>query len=131
MNLKGQHIGRLFTFLAGLIILAHTVVPHHHHFELRSSEQESTCECTSQEKNKENPVSHCHVFNILAVGKTTNSFLNNSSSENFSFILTGIIADIETFPVKNLITTLFDHQVKFLNHFFFTSQSLRAPPVNA
>lgn len=132
MNSKGQHIGKLFTCLAGLIILAHAVVSHHHHFDLtHSSAQESTCESTAQEKNNENPDYHCYAFNILVSGKTTNSSLNNSLSEYFSFFLPGIIANIEIPPVKNLTATIFDHQVIFLKQFFFTTQLLRGPPAYA
>ena len=130
--MKGQYIGRLFIFLAGLIILAHAVVPHHHHFELtHSSGQDSTCESSAQKKNNENTDSHCHAFNLLVSEKTTNSSLNNSLSEYFSFYLPGIIATIEIPPVKYLITTFFGHQAIFLKQFFITAQSLRAPPVIA
>ena len=132
MNLKGQHIGRIFIFLAGLIILAHAVVPHHHHFELtHSSVQESNCESSSQDNNTETPDSHCHAFNILASGKSTISSLNISLSEHFSFYLAGIIVNIETSPVQNLITTFFGYQSSFKKQFFITAQSLRAPPVIA
>ena len=132
MNSKGQHIGRVLTFFAGLIILVHAVVPHHHHFELtHSSAQESTCESSPQEKNTENPDSHCYAFNILASGKTTISSINNSLSDYFSFYLPGIIANIEIPPAKNFIATFFDHQVIFLKQFFFTTQLLRGPPANA
>lgn len=132
MNLRRQHIGRFFTFLAGLIILAHAVVSHHHHFELtHSSEQESTCENSAQKKNAENPDSHCHAFNILVSGKTTISSFNNSLSDYFSFYLPGIITNIEIPPVKNLITTFFDHQAVFLKQFFFSTQLFRGPPAIA
>lgn len=132
MNSKGQHIGRVLTFLAGLIILVHAVLPHHHHFELtHSSAQESTCERTAQDKNTETPDSHCNAFNILVSGKTTNSSLNNSLSDYFSFCLPGIIANIEIPPVTNVTTLIFDHQVIFLKQFFFTTQLLRGPPAKA
>ena len=130
MYLKVQHIGRLFTFLAGLIILAHAVVPHHHHFELLHSAQEkSTCENSTHDENSENPNSHCHAFNILVSGKTTISSLNNSLPDYFSFYLPGIIANIEIPPVKNHITTFFGYRAIFIKQFFASAQSLRAPPV--
>jgi len=132
VNIKGQHIGRIFTFLAGLIILVHAVVPHHHHFELKhSSELESTCERSAQDKNSEPLDFHCQAFNILASGKTMISSFNNSLSNYFSFYLPGIIANIEIPPVKNLTTTFFGHQAVFVKQSFFTTQSLRGPPANA
>lgn len=131
MDLKGQHIGRIFTFLAGLIILVHAVVPHHHHFELtHSSYQESTCESSAQDNNTETSDSHCHAFNILASGKSTNSTLNISLFEHFSFYLAGIIVNIKIPPVRIITTTIFGQQAVFLKQIFFTTQSLRAPPAN-
>ena len=132
MNLKGQHLGRLLTLLAGLIILFHAVVPHHHHFELtHSPSHEITCENTYQKNNNENPDTHCQAFNILVSGRVTNSSLNISLLGYFSFLLPGTIANIEIPPVKNLITSFFGHQAICLEQFFFTTQSLRAPPANA
>lgn len=132
MNLKGQHIGRFFTFLAGLIILVHAVVPHHHHFELtHSAELETTCESSSQDKNTETPNSHCHAFNILTSGRATNSFFNNSLPEYFSFYLAGIIVNIEIPPVQFVTTTTFGHTAIFLKQFFNTALSLRGPPAIA
>jgi hypothetical protein len=129
MILRVQHIAKLFTFLAGLIILAHAIVPHHHHFELtHSSDNELTCESTANCKNNENRDAHCHVFNILVSGTISKSTFNNSSSEYFSYFLFGIFSNFEIQPVKNLLSTIFDHQIIFLKQFFFTAQSFRAPP---
>lgn len=132
MNLKGQHIGRIFTFLAGLIILAHAVVPHHHHFELtHSSEQESTCEIPTQEKNSKAHDAHCHTLNILVSEKTSTTSLNQFISDHFNFDIAGIIVQVEIPPVKDIITTIFGNHALFIKQFFFTGLSLRGPPVNA
>jgi hypothetical protein len=132
VNLKGQHIGGLFSFLAGLVVLAHAVVPHHHNFELtHSSDQESSCEIPLQGNSSETPDSHCHALNILASEKSTNTSLNHSLSDYFIFYPDGINSNIELPPVNNLTETIFDHQVNFLKQFFFSAHSLRAPPVYA
>lgn len=132
MNLSVHYIARLFTFLAGLIILAHAVVAHHHHFELsHSPEQESGCESIPQEENTKNPDSHCHAFNILVSGNATNFSLKNSLAEYFNFYLTGVNANIEIQLVKKVTTTLFGKQTIFIKQYFVTSQSLRGPPAYA
>jgi hypothetical protein len=132
VNLKGQHIGRIFTFLAGLIILAHTVVQHHHHFEItHSSEEESANETPVQGQNPEKPDSHCHAFNVLVSEKTSTSSLNNSLSDHFNFPLAGIIVQIEIPPVTDITTTICGNHSIFIKQFFFTAHSLRGPPVNA
>lgn len=129
MILRVQHIAKLFIFLAGLIILTHAIVPHHHHFELtHSSAKESTCESNAHCKNNENRDAHCHGFNILVSGTISKSTLNNSLSGYFSFFLFGIFSNFEIQSVKNLLSTIFDYQIIFLKQFFSTAQSLRAPP---
>jgi hypothetical protein len=129
---KGQHIGRLLTFFAGLIILVHAVVPHHHHFELtHSSEQESTCERKAQDNNNETSKSHCYAFNILASGKTTNTTLNQSLFDHFSYYLAGIIVNIEIPPVINITSPISGYQAIFFKQYFFTTYLLRGPPAYA
>lgn len=132
MNIKGQHIGSLFNFFAGLIILAHAVVPHHHHFELtHSSVQESTCENPAQEKNNEDPVNHCHAFNILVSETITNTSLNQSLSELPDFYLAEINAHNEILPVKEGTTIYYGFQANFIQQILFTALLLRAPPATA
>jgi len=132
VNSKGQHIGRLFTFLAGLIILAHVVVPHDHHFDTtHSSAKESSCESSSQDENTENSYPHCHALNILVSEKANTSSLNQSLPEFFNFFSPGIIVNLEIPSVKTVTTPFFSHQAIFLKQFFFTAQSLRGPPANA
>jgi hypothetical protein len=132
VNLNGQYIGRFFTYFAGLIILAHSIVPHHHHFESTNSPaQEPNCESSGQENSNEDPVSHCHAFNILVSKRITNSSLNQSFSEYFSFYLAGGNVNIEASTVRNITAQTFGHQAVFIKQFFFTARSLRGPPAIA
>lgn len=132
MNLKGQHTGSFFTFLAGLIILAHTVVPHHHHFEItHASKEESACETPVQGQNPEKPDTHCHAFNILVSEKTITTSLNQSLSGHFNFFPAGSIVQSEIPPVKDITTTIFGNHAIFIKQFFYTAHSLRAPPAIA
>jgi hypothetical protein len=132
VNLKGQHTGSFFTFLAGLIILAHTVVPHHHHFEITHvSKEESACETPVQGQNSEKPDTHCHAFNILVSEKTSTTSLNQSLSDHFNFFPAGIIVQSEIPPVKDITTTIFGNHAIFIKQFFYAAHSLRAPPAIA
>lgn len=122
----------LFSFLAGLIILAHAVVPHHHHFESTHSQaQETTCENSAQENSDEDPVSHCYAFNILVSERIINSSVNKPLSENFSFFFVGTGDNIEVLPPKNVSSTLFGHPAFLFKQFFYSAHLLRAPPVIA
>lgn len=132
MNFKGQHIGGIFTFLAGLILFAHAVVPHHHHFEItHSSEKEAACETPVQGQNPDVPAPHCHAFNVLISENTITTSLNHSLSDHFNFGTAGIIVQIETPSAKDITTTIFYKHADFIKQFFFTAHSLRAPPAIA
>ncbi len=128
MNLKGQHTGSFFTFLAGLIILAHSVVPHHHHFEITHvSKEESACETPAQEQNPEKTDSHCHALNVLVSEKTSTTSLNQLS-DHFNFFPAGSIVQIEIPPVIDITTTIVDNHAIFIKQLFFTAHTFRGPP---
>ena len=132
MNFKGQHIERIFTFLAGLIILAHTVVPHHHHFEIsHSSEEESACEVPVHGQNQEKPDTHCHAFNILVSERASTISLIKSLSDHLSFFTVGVVVQVETPFVLDIPTAFFSNHAVFIKQFFYTAHLLRAPPTIA
>ncbi len=71
MGLLENHKGKFFVLIAGIIILAHTVIPHHHHFDSIESHWDSSCNKTSNSDTHEgNPETHCHAFNIVVVEKS-------------------------------------------------------------
>ena len=118
--------------MAGLIVLAHTVVPHHHHFEItHSADEKSACESSTQDNKTEKDDSDCHAFNLLVSEKTPNSSLNQSLSDYFSFFFTGITADIEISPLQNITPIFWDFKAIFLKQFFITAHTLRGPPAIA
>lgn len=132
MNLKGQHIGKLFTLLAGLIILAHAVVPHHHHSEVtHSSKPESTCESLCKEKNTGTPYAHCHAFNLLVSEKSMNFLLNKTFSNDFSSFIPEITSNIEFLPVQNITSKFLEFKAIYLKPFFITANEMRGPPAIA
>lgn len=132
MKLKGQHIERLFTFLAGLIILAHAVVPHHHHFEItHSSDEKSSYLNSKQENSTEKENYHCHALNVLISNGATYFSLNQSSSTYFSFFLPVITTNIELLPVQNINSNFLDYKAIFIKQFFIATHALRGPPAIA
>jgi len=132
LSFKGQYIGRFLTFLAGLIILTHAVVPHHHHLEIsHSSEERSNCKNTSNDKNTESADYHCHAFNVLVSNGTAKFSLNQSSSAQFSFLIPLITSNIEFFPVQNITSKFLDYKAIFLKQLFVPAHALRGPPLFA
>lgn len=131
LNLKGKKIGISFTILAGLIILVHAVVPHNHQYDFANSfELESTWKNFGQNKNTENHHFHCHVFNDLVSEKTINFFVNQPFPDFQKFISSGINFNIASPLLKNVTSIFFGYRFIYINDFFVTAQSLRAPPSN-
>jgi hypothetical protein len=132
VDLKGQHIGRIFTFLAGLIILAHAVVPHHHHFDSIETHPENIdCENTRTDKHNENPDKHCHAFNLIISNKANDLVVNTPAESNFYFDLFCVESNHElTVRVDDPFKTCFFVSAKQMQ-IFLTSRSLRAPPATA
>ena len=112
--------------------MGHATVPHHHYFDLpHSLDQESPCEDFEHEKDNEDFDFHCHSLNIFVSGKQTNSTLTQSLSAYLNFFIVGIIFNIEIPQAKNVTIPIYCYHSIFAQQFFFTSHSLRAPPVNA
>ncbi len=71
MSLLDKHRGKFFVLIAGIIIFAHAVIPHHHHFDSIESHWDSSANNTpSADSHEENPETHCHAFNMVVVEKS-------------------------------------------------------------
>jgi hypothetical protein len=126
-----KHIGFTFLLLAGFIILAHSVIPHHHHFQsetdLASCEQSCNHHDDAPETNTFSLVDHqhnnplcdgCH-FNIDITNKFEKISINSHYClcENYSQIIAP-----ETLLEKTEYTEVL---YKFL---FSSHYSSRGPP---
>ncbi|MFV0521220.1 MAG: hypothetical protein ACK5MI_02150 [Mangrovibacterium sp.] len=63
MSLKNRYNGKFLLLLAGLILFAHSIIPHDHHPELIHSSEDSVYENHPNEKPTHEL--HCHAFNLL------------------------------------------------------------------
>jgi hypothetical protein len=79
----------LFLLLAGLVIVAHQIIPHDHHFSESASGKENPCPYSNSKSDHHPgfPV-HCHAFNDLASEKAIiiipeNKVRNNSTILNY------------------------------------------------
>ena len=142
MNLKRRNIGRLFAFLAVLILLAHAVFPHHHHEEqvclnlkhFHHTNKDSAkypADCTHEhEHDSEDPVSNCILKQLVVVpaGQTKNEpevlYLDNFTD---CFILqAGYSYELQSTELfrKNS----YPQDVPLFHSFLDYTQGLRAPP---
>jgi hypothetical protein len=132
LTLKGKHTSKWLILIAGIIIFAHAIIPHHHHFDSIESHPENLeCENTIPDKHNENPDKHCHAFNLIISEKEIDIVVNSPIESDFYFDLFCIETNPEiTVKINDLFKTcyfVFTPQKKI----FLTSHSLRAPPVTA
>ncbi len=63
---NGKFTYIFFLWLAGLIILLHAVIPHHHHFDSNFSHQnDDSQKILYQENNTGDSPLHCYAFNDI------------------------------------------------------------------
>ena len=129
MILKGKHRSKFFILIAGIIIFAHAVVPHHHHFDSVEAHPENLeCENTRHDKHNENPDTHCHAFNLIISEKANDLVVNTPAESNFHFDLFFAESNPEsTVKVDDTSKTCFFVPAQH-KQIFLTSRSLRAPP---
>lgn len=129
MILKGKHTGKFLILIAGLIIFAHAVVPHHHHFDTIESHLENIdCERTNTAKHDENPDTHCHAFNHIISEKANDFVVNTSTESYFHFDLFCNESNHElTVRIVEPFKTCFFVSTQ-QKQIFLSSRLLRAPP---
>lgn len=126
-----KHSGKFFVLIAGLIIFAHAVIPHHHHFDSIDSHAEKTvCETSNSEKHNDNPKTHCHALNIVVTEKAGNSTIATALLQlGFDFYIPPNSRNLEF--VRNSLIQPISFICSLPEQIFLTSRSLRAPPVTA
>ncbi|MDD3093322.1 MAG: hypothetical protein PHV04_04280 [Clostridia bacterium] len=126
---EGKNSRIVLILLAGLIILLHATIPHHHHFDSIEAHPENLeCETTNSDRHNENPDTHCHAFNLIISETGNDLILLSSPASNFNLDLFGINTNIELASKLNVVN--YTHCFIFFPHkqIFLTNHSLRAPP---
>ncbi|MGQ1891411.1 hypothetical protein ACT29H_13305 [Thermophagus sp. OGC60D27] len=127
MKAKGKYIGWLLFMSAGLIILAHAVIPHDHHFDCFDSSPTCCCENLPQDQRPENPLHHCHAFNTL-VGQDRAPRQDIQSLPLISIIYYYLDQEINLAPLVGYPLS-YSFEILFSpGPIYISGCSLRAPP---
>jgi hypothetical protein len=129
LKLNGKHTSKFLILIAGLIIFAHAVIPHHHHFDSIEAHPENLkCETTNSDRHNENPDTHCHAFNIIVSEKSSDIVVISSTVSHLHFDLfnIGIKPDIALY-INDVRTTIY-FGFSPPKPIFLSTHSLRAPP---
>ena len=124
-----KNIAVFSLWLAGLVIMAHLMIPHDHHSDCSEFSKENQCHADNTKTPVKAPVFpiHCHALNDLTFDKTSVTFVifNNFPSSDlflFSFFETSIAnSEVCRISRKNLRSPLILAKYLRLSPF-------RAPP---
>ncbi|MFB6342292.1 hypothetical protein ACE1ET_11225 [Saccharicrinis sp. FJH62] len=124
-----KYIGLLFILLSGILISAHELIPHHHHFDsVYSHTSESPFKTTpdTQHGNHEDSSSHCHAFNDSFVDRILTARYNFVQPEYFFIAIVNTETELQ--PEVYLSNIFTFGPVCFKQHNFPDSDPLRGPP---
>ena len=130
MNSERKNIRIVLILLAGLAILLHSIVSHHHHSDLFSDNSSvfNTNQIPGESSDEANK--HCHAFNNIITEKVTSKTFDTKIESNFNLIFVSVIG---IFLSINKVeqTTFFIQDIVIIKQYFRTVQSFRGPPALA
>lgn len=125
MNRMGKNSRLIFILLAGLVILLHATIPHHHHLDSYSEHNSSTTETTRGESSPE-ANKHCHALNNIVLTKANSITVDTNAFNALLFVITAFnlvkLYDsvlLATFPIKDIV---------ILKQHLSSELSFRGPP---
>ena len=122
-----KNIPAFFLWLAWLVIIAHSIIPHDHQFADSFTSKDDACPVSKGKTGHSSgfPV-HCHAFNDLTSEKALTYFF----SENIQYnnILISSFIDPFVFKLQFLCITIIEIRIPFPDSHLMELSPLRAPP---
>lgn len=128
MNRKGENSKFILMLLAGLVILLHSTIPHHHHFD-SNSDLNSSNSCKSEKRGESSNEAnrHCHALNNIFFTKAIAITFNaNTASTPLLFVFT--VFDLLRHFDRVLLTTFSIKDIVIQKQCFPTYLTYRGPP---
>ena len=126
VSFRCRHIGLFSLFLAWSIIFAHSVIPHHHHFDILYADHTPDCEFLRESCKSKNHLPDCHALNILAKEKSDQHIEKSFSPKSFELFFVEQKIDIANLPEITFLH--FEEKVPIPKTSVNTFHSLRSPP---
>ena len=123
------YVIKIQVLLAGLMILLHAIIPHHHHFDTPEAHlKHEECSKANAEKQSENADLHCHAFNVALVEKSRRHISKQSGIPQRNAVFLGDRTG--EYPVLGLL--IVTHTTGILipgySTFILEKNPLRGPP---
>ena len=124
MNRMGKNSRLIFVLLAGLVILLHATIPHHHHLD---SDHSSSPTTETRGESVPEADKHCHALNNIVLTKANSITIDTNTAFNaLLFVITAFnlikLYDsvlLATFPIKDIV---------ILKQHLSSELSFRGPP---
>jgi len=128
MNRVGKNGKFVLILLAGLIILLHSTIPHHHHFDSYSDPNNSnSCIPEKRGESSTDANKHCHALNNIVFTKA-NAITFNSNTESTALLFVFAAFDLVRLYDRVLLTTFPIKDIVILKQYLSTHLSYRGPP---
>jgi len=116
-------------WLAGLVIIAHLLIPHDHHSGSGIFDKEDTCHSDNAGHKHKSPVFplHCHALNDLTFEKTSTVFVADNNIPSCNLFIQSVI-DSKITPFYSSCFKIRDYQIPLIDIDFIRLSHLRAPP---
>lgn len=129
VNSTWKNIRIKILLLAGLTILLHATIPHHHHFDSIEAHTENLeCKTTNSDSHNENPDTHCHAFNLIFSENGSDLTILSAPASNYILDLFSINAAFDFASKLNEANRTPCFIFFPYKQIFLTNHSLRAPP---
>ena len=128
MNRMVKNSKFVLVLLAGLVILLHATIPHHHHLDT-SCDHNSTKSGTNESRGESSTEAdkHCHALNNIVIQKVNSITFDNKTA--FNSLLLFITSNEEVkFHNKVLLTLYTIKDIVVLKQYLSSEPSFRGPP---
>ncbi len=127
MGKTNRHIKVTLMLTAGLLILLHSIIPHHHHYNTLDHNNCSPTETHSEMPDKAK--THCHAFNNIVFENINHTSFKLNLQPNINLFCVQAFADTKTNKNKT-ITVYALYNFVFPKHHSLSKPTHRGPPLS-
>lgn len=128
MNRMGKNSKFVLILLAGLVILLHSTIPHHHHFDSYSDPNNSnSCKTEKKGESSTEANKHCHALNNIVFTKA-NAITFNANTASTPLLFVFAAFDLVRLYDRVLLTTFPIKDFVILKQYLSSELSFRGPP---
>jgi len=125
-----KNIAIFSLWLAGLVIMAHLLIPHDHHSDCSVFNKDNECHAGNTTHPDKSPVFplHCHALNDLTFEKTSPVFFVSNDIPAFDLFIVSLFDSV--IPVSTLSgIKIMDFHEPLIETDFLRLSPFRAPPL--